>query len=102
MLNAKKLIERKQSMLQFLSLRLQIFNSEIKKKTHERMRQIAYNILITQITRERIVNHELSNMWTKLNPFFTALIVRKKFKDITAMAKKAAINSVLCEFAYLP
>ena len=95
MLNAKKIIERKQSMLQFLSLRLQIFNSEIKKRTHEKMRQIAYNILITQITRERIVNYELNNMWTKLNPFFTALIVRKKFKDITAMAKKAAINSQL-------
>ena len=84
-INAKRIVEQKKTILTCLSLNMQIYMSKLKD-IHRKKMKLVSQYIINQM-REKIIYLEHNRIWNKVKPFFIRFLAAKKNNQIVKYAK---------------
>ena len=84
-INAKKILDQKKTILTCLSLNMQLYLTKLKD-IHRKKMKLVSQYIVNQM-REKIIYLEHNKIWNKVQPFFIRLLASKKYRQIEKHAK---------------
>ena len=84
-INSKRIVQQKKSILTGLSLHIQIYLTKLKN-IHRKKMALVSRYIINKF-REKIIYREHNKLWNRVRPFFIRLLAARKNREISKHAK---------------